>query len=301
MIGNGHIQFIADPVFRDVEAIIRAKSKTFTFATALLPDVQRRAVRALYGFCRFTDDLVDEQKVTLEELDEWRQSVNLPAEKQQEPVLRAWSITREFFGIDRRFQEELIDGVAMDLVNLSYQTWDQLSRYCYLVASTVGLLSIPIIGLKPGTTEEQARPFAIKLGIALQLTNILRDVGEDARAGRVYLPEEDLVAFNLTRADILNGVYDQRFFALMGFEIERARRLYIESLPGIAMLSSSARPAVGVAALLYRAILDEIETIQYQVYRIRAHTTFWKKIKMLPGLIREVKNIEEHASEPLHG
>lgn len=301
MHGIGQYQFIIDPVFRDVESIIRVKSKTFTFATALLPDVQRRAVRALYGFCRLTDDLVDEQKVTPDELAEWRRKVNLPANQQHEPFLRAWSLTREYFCIDRRFQEELIDGVAMDLVNQSYQTWEQLSRYCYLVASTVGLLSMPIIGLRHGVNEEQARPYAIKLGIALQLTNILRDVGEDARAGRVYLPEEDLAAFNLSRADILNGVYDQRFFALMGFEIERARRLYLEALPGIAMLSPSARPAVGVAALLYRAILDEIETIQYQVYRIRAHTTLWKKIKMLPRLIWEVNNIEEPATEPMHG
>lgn len=282
----------SDAVFAQVEHIIREKSKTFQFATRLLPPLQRKAVRALYAFCRYTDDLVDTDEVGLEELEGWRRKARLPSQQQDEAVLRAWCITRELFHIDMQYQEELIDGVAMDLVNRTYPTWEDLQVYCYRVASTVGLLSMPIIGLREGVTFEQAKPYAVRLGIALQLTNILRDVGEDAQFGRVYLPEEDLAAFGLRRDDILQGVFDQRFIALMRFEIARAREIYLQALPGIAMLSPKARPAVGVAALLYRAILDEIETIHYQVFRLRAHTTLRKKIMLLPRCLHELNRIQ---------
>jgi phytoene synthase len=127
-------------------------------------------------------------------------------------------------------------------------------------------------------------PFAIQLGAALQLTNILRDVGEDARRGRVYIPVEDLQRFNLSLADILAEVYDPRFKALMRFEIDRARALYTASLPGIRLLHPAARPAVGAAALLYRAILSEIEHNDFQVYTRRAHTNGWQKLALLPRI-----------------
>ena len=172
-----------------------------------------------------------------------------------------------------------------------YPTWEDLEKYCYHVASTVGLLSIPIIGLREGVSFEQAAPYAVQLGIALQLTNILRDVGEDARRGQVYLPEADLERFNLTRADILAGVQNERFNALMKFEIERARKLYQEALPGIAMLSPSGQLAVGAAALLYRAILDEIEAIRYCVHHMRAYTTGRRKLAMLPKILFTVLNL----------
>lgn len=294
MMGKADLQ-INDPSFAQVGGVIRAKSKTFHFATALLPHVQRRAVRALYAFCRYTDDLVDEHKVTPEALEEWRLQARQPPQQQSHAVLRAWSIARQVFGVDIRYQEELIDGVVMDLVNRRYQTWEDLQGYCYRVASTVGLLSMPIIGLCEGVSFEQAKPYAVQLGIALQLTNILRDVGEDAQFGRVYLPEDDLTQFGLTRADVLEGVFDQRFIALMRFEIARARALYAQALPGVAMLSPKARPAVGVAALLYRAILDEIETIHYEVFSLRAHTTLWKKITLLPRCLHEVSRLQASA------
>jgi len=267
------------------EQVTRENSRTFYLATALLPPRERRAIRVLYAFCRATDDLVDRAGATLQDVQNWRAQTSLPVEQQNHPILLAWAVTREAFDVDRRFESELITGVSMDIQRNRYATWQELEDYCYHVASTVGLLSIPIIRLAKGVDLVEAQGYAIRLGIALQLTNILRDVGEDAACGRVYFPQEDLERFGLTAADILNSVYDERFIALMKFEIARARALYVEADPGIAMLSPSARPAVAAAAYLYRAILDEIEAIQYQVYTHRAHTTAWKKLRMLPGIL----------------
>ena len=274
--------------YAQTEAVIRAHSKTFFFATALLPSAARRAIRSLYAFCRSSDDLVDCSNTTAQDLDAWRTEVNLPSALQRNPLLYTWATVREEYPIDRRYERELLDGIAMDLNVSVYRTWEELRTYCYLVASTVGLLSMPVIGNAKGVRFEQAAPFAIQLGIALQLTNILRDVGEDAARGRVYLPEEDLTAFGLTRADILNQVNDQRFTNLMKFEIGRARSLYAEALPGISLLHPGARPAVGAAALIYEAILQEIEAIDYRVFEKRAHTSGWRKLSMLPTILFKV-------------
>lgn len=281
-----------------VEDTIRKNSKTFFFATALLPKRKRSAIRALYAFCRATDDLVDVSKATQAQMEDWREKVSLPADQQTEPILYLWSLTRQQYPIDPRYEQELITGVSFDISPRRYATWAELETYCYHVASTVGLLSIPIVGLRKGITFDQAAPYAIKLGVALQLTNILRDVGEDARRGQVYLPEADLERFALTHADILSGMQDERFSALMKFEIRRARRLYQEALPGVAMLSFSGQLAVGAAALLYRAILDEIEAMRYAVYHARAYTTERKKLTMLPKILFTVLNLKPGMTIP---
>lgn len=271
---------------------IQRHSKTFSLATAFLPARQRRAIRNLYAFCRATDDLVDTSGADLEDVEAWRTQVNVHADLQASPTLRAWARTRQEFGIDRRYEQELIDGVALDLTGSRYQTWAELERYCYLVASTVGLMSIPVLGLAEGARFTDAAPSAIQLGIALQLTNILRDVGEDARRGRVYLPEEDLRRFGLTRDDILAGTSDHRFRRLMQFEIDRARSLHRESLPGIALLVPSARFAVGAAALLYRDILLQIERLDYDVHRRRAHASGLRKLVLLPGVLATIARLK---------
>ncbi len=269
----------------EMEKVIRSHSKTFFWATALLPAKKRVAIRSLYAFCRKTDDLVDRHGASMKDLEDWREQVGRESSHQTDPVLLLWSKIRQQYRVNRRYERELIAGVGMDLQQLAYSTWQELEVYCYYVASTVGLLSIPIIGLAPGVTFEQAMPYAIRLGIALQLTNILRDVGEDAHLGRIYLPDEDLRRFGLTRQDIVMKVLDDRFVRLLQFEIARARRLYRQALPGIALLSRSARFAVTAAALLYQAILDEIEAMAYNVYQYRAHTTAGKKVRMLPGIL----------------
>lgn len=284
-----------EAAFAHADAITRRNSKTFYTATGLLPADSRRAIRALYGFCRATDDLVDRAGATLAEVEAWRAQVARPAAQQADPVLRAWGVVRERYGVDARYEMELIDGVALDIRRQRYHTWAELERYCYLVASTVGLLSMPIIGLAPGVGFAEAAPYAIRLGVALQLTNILRDVGEDAERGRVYLPAADLARYGLTADDILRGVYDERFVGLMQFEIRRARDQFYRALPGIALLAAAARPAVGAAALLYRAILGEIEANDYQVYARRAHTTGWQKLLALPGILLTVATLQPPA------
>jgi phytoene synthase len=280
------------------EAVIREHSRTFHFATGFLPPRTRRAVRSLYGFCRATDDLVDRRGATVEDIERWRRQVERPAEAQTLPVLISWAATRAEFGVDRRFERELIDGVAMDVVPRRYQTWKDLERYCYRVASTVGLLSLPIIGLAPGADPGRAAARAVTLGVALQLTNILRDVGEDADRDRMYLPREDLDAFGLSERDIRGRIVDGRFVALMRFEIGRARALYREALPGIALLRPSVRPAVGAAALLYRAILDEIEAAGYDVFSRRAHLSTRKKMLRLPGILLRIAALRPPPEEP---
>ncbi len=277
--------------FSEAERITRENSKTFHFATGLLPRPVSAAIRALYAFCRRTDDLVDREGATLAEVEAWRARVALSAADQPDPALRGWALVREHYGVNPRYEAELIDGVTLDLTKHRYANWQELERYCYHVASTVGLLSMPIIGLAEGAAFEDAAPYAIRLGVALQLTNILRDVGEDAALGRVDLPQSDLARFGLTAADVLNGVYDDRFVALMQFEIRRARDLYHRALPGIALLSPAARPAVGAAALLYRAILAEIEAIEYRVHRKRARTSGLQKLALLPGILWTVATL----------
>ncbi len=274
--------------YEQVRAIIQKRSKTFFFATGFLPRLKRRAIRSLYAFCRATDDLVDREIATLKDVEAWREQVRKPLSAQDDPILKSWLITREAFNVNPHHEDELIDGVAMDIAFHPYRTWKDLANYCYHVASTVGLLSMPIIGMADGFSHEQAQPYAIKLGIALQLTNILRDVGEDLERGRIYFPVEDLHRFGLTLEDIQKKVLDERFINLMAFEINRARVLYQEALPGIAMLHPSARMAVATAALTYRAILDEIEAIQYQVYDQRAFTSSLKKLWLLPKILVKI-------------
>ncbi len=282
--------------FRHTDRITRSHSKTFHLATALLPHDARRAVRALYAFCRTSDDLVDMAGATLDEVERWRAAAARPWRVQRDPILLGWALIREQYGVDLKYQNELIDGIALDLRRRSYATWADLERYCYLVAATVGLLAMPILGLARGVRFEEAAPYAIRLGVALQLTNILRDVGEDASRGRVYLPQGDLARFGLTADDILQGIYDERFVALMRFEIARARELYAAALPGIALLSPAGRPAVGAAALLYRAILDRIEAIGYRVHTRRAQVSGLRKLLMLPGVVWRVLALRPPAS-----
>jgi phytoene synthase len=197
-----------------------------------------------------------------------------------DPVAVAWADTRIRYQIPWRYAEQLIAGVAQDVEKNRYQTFEELAEYCYGVASTVGLMAMHIIGFH----DSQTIPYAIKLGVALQLTNILRDVGEDWRNNRLYLPQEELAQFDLDEADVDAGVVDDRWRALMQFQIARTRQLFDEALPGVALLDKDGRFAITAAAQLYRFILDDIETHDYDVFRRRAHVTTWGKLSRLPGI-----------------
>jgi phytoene synthase len=256
-------------------------------ASALLKPDQRRAVRALYAFCRTTDDIVDDHEGDAASLlQTWRERALSWHPPHHDLVAFAWADARGRYGIPQRYAEQLIDGVARDMVQSRYQNFEDLTTYCYGVASTVGLMSMHIIGYE----EEEAVRYAIKLGVALQLTNILRDVAEDWRRGRLYLPLDELEAFGLSEADIEAGLVDDRWRAFMKFQIARARRIYEEAWPGIQMLDAGGRFSIAAAATFYRAILDDIEAHDYDVFSRRAHVSAWGKIRRLPAIWLSSRN-----------
>jgi len=273
--------------YQHAEESIREHSKSFHLATSLMPKTERRAVRALYAFCRQTDNLVDDlppDKLGYTDLNWWRDEVNRPWEKQTDQILMAWADTRDRYGVPQLYGDELIEGCELDLTHSRYPTFDELERYCYCVASTVGLMAMHIFGTTTGVDFEDAKPYAIKLGVALQLTNILRDVGEDARRGRIYLPLEDLERFKVSESDILTGKLSEATIRLLEFEIERAYNLYDKAWPGIGFLAEKARFSVAVAADVYRGILGKIIANGYNVFTQRAFLTRSEKLRRLPAI-----------------
>lgn len=263
------------------ETLIGIHSKSFLLASALLPVAKRQAVRALYAFCRVTDDIVDRGHGDCErQLEQWRRRILATHPPYDDLVAIAWADARLRYQVPVRYAEQLIEGVARDLTQTRYQTFDELTAYCYGVASTVGLMSMHVIGY----AGPHAIPYAIKLGVALQLTNILRDVGDDWQAGRLYLPQEDLDSFGLTAADIARGQVTEAWRAFMRYQIARNRLLYAEAAPGIALLEPEGRFAITAAAELYQGILQDIEAHDYDVFARRAYVTKWGKVRRLPGI-----------------
>ncbi|HBE21178.1 MAG TPA: phytoene synthase [Cyanobacteria bacterium UBA11159] len=269
-------------------------AKTFYLATWLMPEEKRRAIWAIYVWCRRTDELVDGPQArltTTETLDRW--------EKQLESVFAGEPVddtdvalvdTLQRFPMDIAPFRDMIAGQRMDLHRSRYETFEELKLYCYRVAGTVGLMTSPVLGLDtskgktPWNAPNSNNPIeeAIALGIAKQLTNILRDVGEDAQRGRIYLPLEDLAMFNYTEADLFNGVVDDRWKALMRFQIQRAHKFYSQAEKAIGLLCRDSRWPVWAATMLYQGILDVIERNQYDVFRQRAYVSTSRKLLHLP-------------------
>lgn len=273
--------------YRICNEITRTHSRSFFLSSQFLPTAKRQAIRALYALCRTTDDIVDQAASDHERLlAHWVALVQAPEPPANNPVLQAWADTARRYAVPQSLVNELLAGVAMDLTVSRYATFDDLWLYCYRVASVVGLLSMHIVGYRQG-----ARPYAVSLGVALQLTNILRDVGEDAARGRVYLPQEDLARFGLCDDDILAGRCDERFRALMCFEIERAHALYEESLPGLSLLHEDSRFAIGAAAEVYRGILGKVVANDFDVFSRRAHLSLAEKLWLLPTVRRRLRTL----------
>ncbi|WP_035987820.1 15-cis-phytoene synthase CrtB [Leptolyngbya sp. KIOST-1] len=276
-------------------------SKTFYTGTMLMAPAKRRAIWAIYVWCRRTDELVDgpQAQFTSEKtLDRWEaqlESIFAGCPVDDEDV--ALVDTLEQFPLDIQPFRDMIAGQRMDLHRNRYETFEDLELYCYRVAGTVGLMSTTVMGVD---TQLQTAPWsqhqtldptpqAIALGIANQLTNILRDVGEDARRGRIYLPLADLAAFDYTEADLMAGVVDDRWRALMAFQIDRARQFYAEAESGIGLLSEDARWPVWSALALYRQILDVIEENDYDVFSQRAFVPSLRKLLTLPGTLLKAR------------
>ncbi|HSM58655.1 MAG TPA: squalene/phytoene synthase family protein [Candidatus Sulfomarinibacteraceae bacterium] len=263
------------------EQITATHSRSFHLASGLLPPAKRAAARALYAFCRVSDNVVDESgENAAVNFSQWRARALAAHPPADDLVLLAWADARARFHIPWRYSEQLLDGVARDLVQNRYQTFEELAAYAYGVASTVGLMSMHITGFH----GPEAIPYAVKLGVALQLTNILRDVGEDYGRGRVYLPQAELDAFGLSEADLAAGRVTERWRRFMRFQLERNRQLYAEAWPGIGLLDGDGRLAIAAATGLYRAILDRIEVNDYDVFNHRAHLGALAKVRRLPAL-----------------
>jgi 15-cis-phytoene synthase len=261
-------------------------SRSFYLASALLPAEKRRAIRALYAFCRLADNIVDgNDDQRLERIGHYksRTITHVPGEN---GLLLAWADTRARYGIPTRYAEQLLEGVEKDLHGVHYETFEDLTVYCYGVASTVGLMSMHIIGY----TSRSAIPYAVKLGVALQMTNILRDVGEDWRSGRLYLPRDELARFGVTEDDIAAGRVDERWRSFMRFQIKRNRLLYAEAIPGIRLLHPDGQPAVAAAAAFYEGILGDIEANDYDVFNRRAYLSTLEKLKKLPAIYLTARN-----------
>jgi len=251
---------------------------SFYYAFLFLPPARRRAITALYAFCREVDDAVDEAtdaQLAHAKLAWWRQEIaGLFAGNPQHPVTRALQPALAPFGITAERLNEIIDGMEMDLTQTRYLDFAGLERYCYRVAGVVGLLAAGIFGY----TDARTLDYAKTLGTAFQLTNIIRDVGEDARKNRIYLPMEDLQKFNVTAADLLNARHGEAFVALMRFEVERAQSYYDKALAALPAADRRAQRPGLIMAAIYRALLAEIEREGFQVLRQRTSLTPLRKL-----------------------
>ncbi|MGH7986476.1 MAG: presqualene diphosphate synthase HpnD [Candidatus Binataceae bacterium] len=259
--------------------ITRRASSNFYYAFMLLPVERRRALHAVYAFCRFVDDIADDGGGKPElMLGLWRAELASVFEgTPTRPISRALADNVHRFNIPRRYLEEIIDGVEMDLTRKRYASFEELSLYCRRVASAVGLICIEIFGYRNPNT----RIYAERLGLAFQLTNIIRDVREDGERGRIYLPLEDLHRFEVAEDEILRGVYSPRFRALMAFEAERARSYYHEAAGALAPEDRPTMLAAEGMRLIYGALLERIVRSNYQVFDKRHSLSTSRKLYLV--------------------
>ncbi|CAN6206595.1 unnamed protein product [Urochloa humidicola] len=268
--------------------ICQEYAKTFYLGTLLMTEERRRAIWAIYVWCRRTDELVDGPNanyITPTALDRWEKRLEDLFEGRPYDMLdAALSDTISRFPIDIQPFRDMIEGMRSDLRKARYKNFDELYMYCYYVAGTVGLMSVPVMGIAPESkaTTESVYSAALALGIANQLTNILRDVGEDARRGRVYLPQDELAQAGLSDEDIFSGVVTNRWRKFMKQQIQRARMFFEEAERGVTELSQASRWPVWASLLLYRQILDEIEANDYNNFTKRAYVGKGKKLLALP-------------------
>lgn len=268
--------------FKYCSEIIKHHSKTFNLASSLLDADRRSAITSLYGFCRITDDIIDKGLVGGEQiLESWHNKVLSCHLDITDPVLFSWLYTRQKYKIPVEYMDQLIKGVRMDTVKFRYSTFEELIEYCYYVASTVGLMSMTIIGFE----DKTAIRYAIQMGVALQLTNIIRDVGEDFRMGRIYLPQEDLDRFGVTDEHFAQSIIDDKWKNLIAFQIKRARQFYAESWQGLSLLESKGKWSIAAAATFYGEILKIIERNKYDNLKTRAFVSKKRKLYLLSKLI----------------
>jgi len=271
-------------------------AKTFYLGTMLMPLEKRQAIWAIYVWCRRTDEIMDSTEALskpkeqlLDELDAWE----LHTRAMFKGHIETW-LDKVMVDTIQRYSQplqpylDMIEGMRMDLTNLRYKTFSDLQLYCYRVAGTVGLMSEQVMGIDdsytsaPWSEEAETSGAAVALGIANQLTNILRDVGEDRQRGRIYLPMDEINDFGYSESELLDGVLNDQWRKLMAFQIHRAREWFKRSESGVRFLAPDARWPVWTSLRLYRGILSRIEDNDYDVFNYRAFVPRYRKLIDLP-------------------
>ena len=281
---------ITDPWLREAYETARELNalhgRTYYLSALLLPPDRRPHVYALYGFARWADELIDSLDAPDPQgLVTWSERAlhDLRAGHSEDPVVAAAAHTARVLGIDISLFEDFLASMRQDIDTTGYATYEDLRRYMWGSASVIGLMMLPVLG--PLTPD--AREPAIALGEAFQLSNFLRDVGEDLQRGRVYLPQEDLDRFGVTRADLEAGVVTDGIRGVLGFEIARTRGRYDVARRGVPMVRAESRPCLQTAIALYGGILDQVEAADYQVLRQRVSVPNRRRAAVaLPGLVR---------------
>lgn len=273
--------------------------KTYFLATKFLPPSKRPFVHALYGFARYADEIVDDLQSTLTVLEKmatlnsWSETIlnNIRSGKSNDTIGLALVDTVNRFNIPIAYFEAFLHSMSMDLHINEYQTYEDLYEYVYGSAAVIGLQMIPILGVVSPDSIEEANYAAEKLGIAFQLANFIRDVSEDLDRGRVYLPIDELSAHNVTREMLEQRHLTKEIKNALQEQIARVRKLQKESSAGIKLLQPSSRACIEAASELYCGIVDEVEKIDYEIFKTRAKTSNWRRLKVaLPAYLRAIKS-----------
>jgi len=273
-----------DASYAECKRLNSLHGKTYYLATLLLPKAKRKYVHALYGFARYADEIVDDLQSTLsvEEkasaLNTWGTNIvsDLKTGSSDDAIGRALIDTVQRFAIPHAHFAAFLHSMTMDLTVQEYQTYEDLLEYVYGSAAVIGLEMVPVLGVLNDAAYEAAK----KLGIAFQLANFIRDVGEDLDRGRIYLPIEELADHGVTREMLEARVLTPQIVSALKFQIDRVRQLQREATPGISMLAPNSRPCIEAASELYCGIVDEVEKIGYDIFNHRAKTSTPRRLKV---------------------
>jgi phytoene synthase len=270
-----------DQSYAYCEHVAKTQARNFYYSFLTLPPDRKAAMCAVYAFFRYSDDVSDEGGegvVKADRMKQWRAALDsaLAGDYGDSLILPAFHDVVKRYNIPPKYFHELIDGTEVDLTTNRYETFQDLYRYCYLVASVVGFVCIHVWGFEP--SDGKALEYAEACGLAFQLTNILRDVNEDATRDRIYLPMEELRRFGVSEEDIKSGLVTEKFRTMMRFECERARGYYAEAEKLIPLIDPTGRPTYNIMMRIYRGILDSIERNGYDVHSRRARVSTPKKL-----------------------
>jgi len=273
------------PAFQYSQSIIEHHAKSFSFASKFLPESKRWGTFAVYNFCRYADNIIDNPRhrttdELITEINELRRELDAAYKygESEHPALKAFIATALIFDIPKKYADDLLIGVEMDLTISRYNTFDELYVFCYRVAAAVGLMMTYVLGFEGG---QKTLEYAEKLGIAMQLTNILRDIADDCKMGRIYSPQEDIKNFDVNIEDISSHIFTPEIRNMMVFQVERTLEYYNNSQPGIKFLDKDSRFAIQSVSKIYGEILIKIAQNDYNPFLGRVFVPHSRKIQIL--------------------